>query len=236
MNVKRIEIIKKVLQGLAVLALAGIFFSLGMWQLNRAQEMSAANKSETVQDQRVYNLGDLTTPTGALPVEAFGKSVSTSGHYIANYKAPNQVALDGSINDWEVALMQVDTASAILVVRGLWSQRMISPDIVMSTNVSITGTIYPHQIEDRALNTPSQISRLDSSLITGATDLQLYDGFISANSESYRGGEVDRTRLAMTLPKGGIPGYYWQHISYVVIWWLMAALVLWAPFYRRKED
>ena len=227
---------KKIVQALAVLALAGIFFSLGMWQLDRAQEMSAANKNEAVQDQRVYTLGDLTNPVDTLPVEAFGKTVSASGHYIANYKAPNQVALDGSVDDWEVALMQVDTSSAILVVRGLWSQRMASSDIVMATGVSITGTIYPRQIQDRALNTSSQISRLDSSLITGTTDLQLYDGFISARSESYRGGEVDRTRLSMALPKGGIPGYYWQHISYVVIWWLMAALVLWAPFYRRKED
>jgi hypothetical protein len=33
----------------------------------------------------------------------------------------------------------------------------------------------------------------------------------------------------------GVPGYYWQHISYVVVWWFMAALVLWAPFYRRKD-
>lgn len=233
---KTAAIAKKIVQALTVLALAGIFFSLGMWQLDRAQEMSAADKSEAVQDQRVYNLSDLTTSTGALPVGAFGKTVAATGHYIANYKAPNQVALDGSVDDWEVALMQVDSASAILVVRGLWSQRLISPDIVMATEVSITGTIYPHQIEDRALNTSAQISRLDSSLITGTTDLQLYDGFISATSESYRAGIVERARLAMAIPQGGIPGYYWQHISYVVIWWLMAALVLWAPFYRRKED
>lgn len=233
---KTAAIAKKIVQALTVLALAGIFFSLGMWQLDRAQEMSSAEKSEAVQDQRVYNLSDLTTSTGALPVGAFGKTVAATGHYIANYKAPNQVALDGSVDDWEVALMQVDSASAILVVRGLWSQRLISPDIVMATEVSITGTIYPHQIEDRALNTSAQISRLDSSLITGTTDLQLYDGFISATSESYRAGIVERARLAMAIPQGGIPGYYWQHISYVVIWWLMAALVLWAPFYRRKED
>lgn len=229
-------IAKKVLQALAVLALAGIFFSLGMWQLNRAQEMSNAEKSEVAQDQRIYSLGDLTSPSGTLPVEAFGKSVEASGNYIANFKAPNQLDREGKVGDWEVALMQVDTSSAILVVRGLWSQRLVSPDIAMSTRVSITGTLYPRQIKDRALNTPSQLSRVDSSLITATTDLQLYDGFISASSESYRGGEVDRTRLAMELPKGGVPGYYWQHISYVVIWWLMAALVLWAPFYRRKED
>jgi cytochrome oxidase assembly protein ShyY1 len=132
--------------------------------------------------------------------------------------------------------MQVDTGSAIIVVRGLWSERLISPEIVMSSRVTITGEIEPSQFEDRALNTASQISRLDSSVLTSTTDFQLYDGFIVAESESCRGGEITRTRPEIDLPKGDIPGYYWQHISYVVVWWLMAALVLWAPFYKRRES
>ncbi|MEY4497834.1 MAG: hypothetical protein RLZZ364_1139 [Actinomycetota bacterium] len=132
--------------------------------------------------------------------------------------------------------MQVDTGSAIIVVRGLWSERLSSPEIVMSSKVTITGEIEPSQFEDRALNTASQISRLDSSVLTSTTDFQLYDGFIVAESESYRGGEITRTRPEIDLPKGDIPGYYWQHISYVVVWWLMAALVLWAPFYKRRES
>jgi hypothetical protein len=37
------------------------------------------------------------------------------------------------------------------------------------------------------------------------------------------------------MPETEFNGYYWQHISYVVIWWLMAALVIWAPFYKRRE-
>jgi hypothetical protein len=106
----------------------------------------------------------------------------------------------------------------------------------MSSKVTITGEIEPSQFEDRALNTASQISRLDSSVLTSTTDFQLYDGFIVAESESYRGGEITRTRPEIDLPKGDIPGYYWQHISYVVVWWLMAALVLWAPFYKRRES
>jgi len=38
------------------------------------------------------------------------------------------------------------------------------------------------------------------------------------------------------MPESEFNGYYWQHISYVVIWWLMAVLVLWAPFYKRRQD
>ena len=167
---------------------------------------------------------------------AFGKSVAASGHYIANFKAPHQVGADGAVDDWEVALLQVDTQSAILVVRGLWSERFSEPAIVMANQVEITGHIFPSQYEDRAANSASQLSRVDSSLLTSTSEYQLYDGFISVNSESIRSGEVTRARVQIALPKGDIPGYYWQHISYVVIWWFMAALVLWAPFYRRRDD
>jgi cytochrome oxidase assembly protein ShyY1 len=180
----------------------------------------------------VYDLNDVTQAEGILPAEAYGKFVTATGHYIANYKAPNQVDKNGKVEDWEVALMQTDTGSAILVLRGLWKDRLSSPDIVMSTNVTIVGNIYPHQNDDRAENTPSQLSRLDSSLLVATSDLQLYDGFISATSETYRASSVSRPRVSLDTPIGGVPGYYWQHISYVCIWWLMALLVLLAPFYR----
>lgn len=106
----------------------------------------------------------------------------------------------------------------------------------MSNKVEITGTILPSQFEDRAANTSSQISRIDSSLLTSSIDLQLFDGFIAASSEALRVGEISRTRIDISLPKGDVPGYYWQHISYVAVWWFMAALVLWAPFYKRREN
>lgn len=228
--------IKKFFTGAAVLALAALFISLGFWQLGRARDLSAIQKAPVVQDQRVYSLPDLTSPQGSLPVAAYGKSVAASGHYIAHYKAPNQLSADGSADDWEVALMQVDTDSAILVIRGLWKDRFASPEIVMSTNVDITGTIFPSQYEDRAANTASQLSRIDSSLLTSISGYQLYDGFIVIGSETTRSGAVDRPRVSIEIPKGGIPGFYWQHISYVGIWWLMAILVLWAPFYKRRPD
>lgn len=228
--------IKKFAAALVVIAFAAIFISLGLWQLDRAQELSASEKAPPIQDQRIYNLTDLTSAEGSLPVEAFSKSVAASGNYIATYKAPNQRAADGSIADWEIALLQVDTASAILVVRGLWSERLIEPTIAMSNKVDITGEILPSQFEDRAANRTSQISRVDSSLLTSSIDLQLFDGFIAASSEALRTGEIVRTRIDISLPKGAVPGYYWQHISYVVIWWFMAALVLWAPFYKRREE
>ncbi len=91
--------IKKVLQGFAVLALAAIFIALGLWQLERARDLSAAQNAPVVQDQRIYQLSDLTSPEGALPVVAYGKTVELTGYYIANYIAPNQKEVTGTVGD-----------------------------------------------------------------------------------------------------------------------------------------
>jgi hypothetical protein len=107
--------------------------------------------------------------------------------------------------------------------------------MVMATNVEVTGTLLPHQNDDRAANTAQQLSRLDSSLLVSSTDAQLFDGFILATAEASRNGSVDRTRISPPELTSGVPGFYWQHISYVVIWWFMALVVLWLPFYKPDQ-
>jgi surfeit locus 1 family protein len=225
--------LKKFGQGALVLLLSFTFIALGIWQLHRAQDMRSA--PSTPVDARVYPLTDVASATGSIPPTSIGKRVSTSGHYIANFKAPSQKDGSGKVNDWEVALLQNDTNSAILVVRGLWRDRQLSPEIVMSTKISLTGILLPHQNDDRAENTPQQLSRLDSSLLTGVTDMQLFDGFILEQSESTRAGSVVRPRISPPVLTSGVPGFYWQHISYVVIWWFMALVILWLPFYGRRN-
>jgi surfeit locus 1 family protein len=224
--------IKKAFTAVLVLTLAAIFFSLGYWQLDRAREMTANDKKVIVVDEKVYQLSDLTRADEILPVQSFGKYVNISGSVIATYKAPNQIAADKKVSDWELALVQLDAKSAILVLRGYWQDSKLTEPLEI---LKVTGTIFPRQIKDRALNTDTEISRLDSSLLTSTTDLQLYDGFIASTSEFGESGEIIRPRITPEMPETEFNGYYWQHISYVVIWWLMAALVLWAPFYKRRE-
>ena len=216
--------IKKVLQAFTVLLLVTVFLGLGLWQLSRANEMQ--NPKVVPVDTNTYALQDMTQPTGSLPVESIRKKVAASGYYIANYKAPNQIDGNGAVADWEVALLQNETDTAILVVRGLWKDRFKAPNVSMANRVDVVGTLLPQQFDDRAANTPSQLSRLDSSILVSTTDLQLYDGFILSTS------------AGISPPKltSGVPGYYWQHISYVVVWWFMAGLVIWMPFYKRRED
>jgi len=231
------SIVNKFLQVLGVIALALVFVGLGNWQLDRAGVVKELNTAAKVIDPKIYSLSELAAPTVALDSRNVNKQVAVSGFYIANFKAPLQSDKDGVVSDWEVALLQVDGSdpiSGILVVRGLWSDRLLNPEVAMSTKIDLVGTMQPHQNDDRAENVPGIISRLDSSVIVGQADLQLFDGFIVAQSEATRSDELIRTRVVAEAPVSRVAGYYWQHISYVAIWWLMAAIVLYLPFYRRS--
>lgn len=235
MKIKAIA--KKFLQALGVLAIVLVLVGLGNWQLDRAHLVQTTNAAAKVIDPKIYSLNELATPTVALDSRNVNKRVAVSGFYIANFKAPLQSDSDGQVNDWEVALLQVDGSdpiSGILVVRGLWADRLLNPEVAMSTNISLVGTMQPHQNDDRADNVPGVISRLDSSVIVGLADVAFYDGFIVAKSEKTRDGELVRERVVAKAPVSRVAGYYWQHISYVAIWWLMAAIVIYLPFYRRK--
>jgi cytochrome oxidase assembly protein ShyY1 len=230
-------IIKKFLQGLLVLALVLVLIGLGKWQLDSAASVKEAKAVAKLVDPNTYPLEELAAPTLPLDSRSVDKKVSVSGFYVANFRAPLQQDVDGTVSDWEVALLQIDGStppSGILVVRGLWEDRLLNPEVAMSTKVSLVGTMQPRQYDDRADNEPGVISRLDSSVIVGLVDLQLYDGFITINSESTRDGELVRERVIPPTPVSRTAGYYWQHISYVAIWWLMAAIVLYLPFYRRR--
>ena len=224
----------KIFQGVAVLAIATLFVGLGFWQLQRAADLKESLKVARTIDTNVVSLQSVAQPRQALGEQAFNRTVSLTGKYIANFRAPNQDDGNGVVTDWEVALAQVDERSAILVVRGLWSDRLLNPDIQQSMDIDIEGLLVASQSDDRADNVPGVISRLDSAVVVGLTDLDLYDGYILARSEASDGQDLLRTRVTEEKVNPKIPGYYWQHISYVVIWWLMAAVVLYLPFYRRR--
>ena len=224
----------KAFQAVAVILLAAIFVGLGIWQLQRAADLKNSLKVATTIDTQVVPLESVTSPRVSLPPAAINKTVSVSGQYIQNFRAPDQIDGDGKQSDWEVALLQIGTDSAILVVRGLWSERLLNPDIQQSMMIDIEGLLVASQYDDRSVNTAGVISRLDSAVVTSLTDLDLYDGYVLASKESTRTMALDRTRVTPEKLTSKIPGFYWQHLSYVVIWGLMAGVVLYLPFYRRR--
>jgi cytochrome oxidase assembly protein ShyY1 len=224
----------KVFQSIAVLLIAAVFVGLGIWQLQRAADLKESLKVATTIDTTVVSLESVTSPREPIPATALNATVSVSGYYIANFRAPNQVDGNGAVSDWEVALLQVGSQSAILVVRGLWSERLLNPDIQQSMIIDVEGLLVASQYSDRSENSAGVISRLDSAVVTSLTDLDLYDGYVLASKEATRTQSLERTRLTPEKLISKIPGLYWQHLSYVVIWWLMAGVVLYLPFYRRR--
>jgi cytochrome oxidase assembly protein ShyY1 len=228
-------VIFKVLgKAVAVLTLATAFVFLGLWQLDRAHELQDSKKITV--NSTIYQLSDLATPATSLDSRNVGKKVAIRGNYILTFRAPNQTDLADRRSDWEVALMQVDEKSAIMVLRGYWKDRLVEPQIAISTGVDLQGVLRPRQFEDVARNAPGVISRLDSSVIVALTDFDLYDGFLLATSESVSEGPIIRDRIELAPPESKVGGYYWQHISYVIIWWLMAVIALYLPFYRRRGE
>jgi cytochrome oxidase assembly protein ShyY1 len=226
--------LSKVGQVVAVLLIFSLFFALGLWQLDRAKALKQSLVTATAVDTNIVPLTSIATARQPLSPETMNRTVQISGNYVATYRAPNQADGDEQVSDWEVGLLQVGTNQGILVVKGLWSERLLNPDISMAMVIDIKGQLRASQSEDHAVNGDGAISRLDSSVIVGLTDLDLFDGYVMASSESRNGSEFTRQRLTPEKLSSRVSGYYWQHISYVVIWWLMAAVVLYLPFYRRR--
>lgn len=221
-------------KALVVLTLVAIFGFLGLWQLNAANNLQAAKK--VAPDPVVYRLSELASPAMALDSRSVGKKVSLRGNYIMTFRAPNQIDQQGMTSDWEVALMQVDQSSAILVLRGYWKDRLTNPSPAVSTGVDLQAVVQPRQFEDVSTNSPGVISRVDSSVIVAQSTLDLFDGFLLATAEQVSDGVINRDRIALAPVESKATGYYWQHISYVIIWWLMAVIVIYLPFYRKRQE
>jgi surfeit locus 1 family protein len=211
-----------------LLVVATLFIGLGLWQWDRAQE----NRKPVVVNQKLVELNRVAKIGASLPPSSLLRNVVARGRYIAVFKAPRQFDNEGVARDWEVSLLQT-TDGAILVVRGLWSERSTAPALTLG-EVEVTGRLLPHQYEDTSAGGKNSLQRIDSAVIVDKTDAELLDGYILATAEKSDGTTVARERIEAPAPRSAVPGFYWQHISYVIIWWLMAAIVLYLPFYQRR--
>ena len=212
----------------AVILLVTAFILLGFWQLDRAGQVKELQKP--YQEKPVIALSEISAPNSNLSGESVNRIVEFSGTYVAQFDAPDQIDSRGDKSDWQVALMEVDGGGYLLVVRSERATDMPKGDIF------VTGRIFPRQYEDVSERVSGKLSRIDPSLVVADYPGDYYDGFVVARQE-LRGGialEVARVNLEPAAPS--VPGYYWQHIAYVVIWWLMALVVLFLPVYGRWRE
>jgi len=221
-------------QLLVAILLSLTFIGLGDWQLNRAHDVKQVNQK--LPDSPRTNLEDIASANSNLEPDAINRLVSTYGKYVKTFSAPGQKLLgskSSAVTDLEIRLLELSGNRGILVVRGV--QSLESQEII--GQVKINGRLYPRQTSDAAKAGKDELSRIDPALVVADTKLSLFDGYIIATSEKTKlGEEILTSRVPAPQLKSKVAGNYWQHVSYVVVWWLMALLVLFAPFYNSMKE
>jgi cytochrome oxidase assembly protein ShyY1 len=201
-------------------------YELGMWQLHRAQAMNVATAAKP--DQPLIALTEVASAGMNLPISAINRIVSTDGKYTTSYIARDQKITEGNLANLDVRLLKLSTGHSVLVVRGIASE----PLEVINSDVYLTGRLYPRQNVDRAFAKPGELPRIDPALVVSKENPFLYDGYIVLQSEKI-GSKVSSNASFIPTPQitQKAASFYWQHISYVVVWWFMGALLLIAPLF-----
>jgi cytochrome oxidase assembly protein ShyY1 len=201
-------------------------YELGMWQLHRAQAMNVATAVKP--DQPLIALTDVASAGMNLPIKAINRIVYADGIYSTSYIARDQKISEGKLANLDVRLLKLSSGHSVLVVRGVASE----PLDVINSDIYLTGRLYPRQNVDRAFAKPGELSRIDPALVVNKENRFLYDGYIVLQSEKIGGKSSSNTSFIPTPQiSQQVAGFYWQHISYVVVWWFMGALLLIAPLF-----
>ena len=220
--------------GLILLGLffATIFFRLGVWQLDRARLMQELAKPQA--ERATVSLLSVAQPNNSLGSQALNRIVKFRGQLIDNLKAPNQEDANGAVHTLVVGIVQVDGSGKIAVVRGISpSSSIVSNKTKNKVTIEIVGRLLPSQINNKFGEVkPGYLSRIDSALLLSDFGSDFFDGYVIAQSENPDSG---LQKVPSPIPQVKVAGFYWQHISYVVVWWLFAILALAAPFIRSKR-
>jgi cytochrome oxidase assembly protein ShyY1 len=216
--------------GLVVLALflAAIFFRLGVWQLDRAQLLQELAKPQ--KERAVVELLSVAEKNVALSTDALNRIVKFRGTFIDNLQAPNQEDINGKKSTWSVGVFQVTGSGKIVVVRGIHSGQ---PKLD-SKEIEITGRLMPSQINNKFGEVRDGfLPRIDSALLLSDFGSDFFDGYVIVRSEIPESG-LEKVPTPQPIIK--VAGFYWQHISYVIVWWLMGLLTLALPFLRSRSS
>ena len=213
-----------------MLLFVGVFYELGIWQWHRAQ--STSRQGKIVPSETPIALTTVDTAGKNIYTAAVNRIVTFQGHYVQNYVAPTQSVPGVGYRDLSVGLFLISQNRAILVVRGLHDGSIKDT----TQQLSIEGRLYPRQQEDHGLDSATSLGRLDPALVAGA-GYNLFDGYVIALKEVDKSGQpLIGNRVPAQVLTQSISGFYWQHISYVVIWWFMGLLVLAAPFIAKRNE
>ena len=215
----------------AVLILVAIFILLGFWQLDRAAQVKELQKPYI--EKPIVELANVAKPNRNLAGESVNRIVSFTGTYVTQLFAPNQIDNKKVESTWSIGLMEIDGGGYLLVVRSY------EPSELPRGDVAVTGRLIHRQFDDVSPNAQSskgELRRIDPSLVVAQYGGDYYDGYVVAQSEEVNGRIISAERVTIDPVQSTVPGYYWQHIAYVIIWWLMALVVLFLPIYSRLRE
>jgi surfeit locus 1 family protein len=220
--------VRKLGFALLLVIFAATFVRLGIWQLDRAHLVQEISKP--VADKVEVRIESLIKPRISIPDNAKGRLVTATGSYERILQAPNQSTENvGVRKTWQVGILKLNNGTGLLVVRGIGD---VAPP---SEIIEVHGRLMPSQIEDRITSPKlsTELSRIDSTVLLSKVNFDLYDGYVIAITEN-PDSLIERVPAPKPVVKAA--GYYWQHISYVVIWWLMALLALCLPLFKRRSE
>lgn len=218
------RVVKKAATVLIWLSLIYACYELGMWQLHRAQALNQATAPKP--DQPLIPLAEVASAGMNMPIKAVNRIVSATGSYSNSYIARDQKISEDEIANLDIRLLKLNTGHGVLIVREILDGTADQ----INTEVMITGRLYPRQNVDRALAKPGELARIDPALVVSKENPFLYDGYIILQSEKIGTNTLSALNLVPSPQVSErLPGFYWQHISYVVVWWFMGLLLLIAP-------
>lgn len=215
------------LTGTAVV-LVVTFVLLGFWQLSRAQAFLAHPR-----DPAAVPVETLSPATGQLPDDAVGRRVTASGTYDPSHPllVPDRAAGGGHGEGiWVVGVLRLADGSGLLVVRG-WAPSAPPADAALPTGpVVVSGRMAASEEADGGLSPGAWLGAgtlpaVNPVNLLALVSYDVHDGYL-VTASTQPADAAALTPVHADPPGTAVPGYFWQHASYVGLWWLFALFVV----------
>lgn len=224
--------------GLMVVALlaAGLCSLAGTWQYHRWEEKRFANRElkANIAAAPVPVAQLLSTGTGLDPAHRM-REVSVRGRYLPDtQRYVRQRQVDTTVGFFVLTALRTDAGPALMVVRG-WvaagDSATQTPTVAPppAGPVTITARAYPS--EPGGLGSglpPGQIQQINAAALGREFAVTPYLGYVTVVTQQPAAAGVEVVPPPDTTnPAGG--AQEWQHLSYVVQWYILAVMALAAP-------
>ena len=229
---------------LLALLLVASFLRLGWWQWNRAQESVAPI---TVSTAPAVPVSSLARAGSGFPDGGDERTVTAEGIYdqLHTWLVPGR-AFDGVLGSWLVTPLRQSDGSGVVIVRG-WiptdaggTPRVTVPAVPAGA-VTITGALLPPEpyadppagLTGSSTASSSTVDSSTASVLGAVSTAQIANqvsypvltGFVlSSSSAPAEAAQLRPVPLPALANHTNVP--YWQHVSYVVLWWIFAVFTV----------